>query len=182
MTVSAFLACSLDGFIADPDGGLDWLTSPPADAVAEPADPEAAGYGEFIAEQDVVVMGRGTFDVVAGFDEWPYPLPVVVLTSRPLPRPLPRGADIDTMAGTPTRIVAALEAQGRRRLYVDGGQVVTAFLDAGLLDDITITVVPVVLGAGIPLWGALGARRWFELVDTRVLGGAYLHTHYRRRA
>lgn len=182
MTVSAFLACSLDGFIAEPDGGLAWLTSPPSDVVdSSGLGSDDTGYDAFVADKDAIVMGRGTFDVVAGFDPWPYPLPVVVLTGRPLPEALPGGAEVSALAGGPAEVVAALGAQGRDRLYVDGGQVVTAFLAAGLLDEIVITVVPVVLGAGIPLFGAVAGHRWFHHVSTRVLGGAYVQSHYRRR-
>ena len=135
----------LDGFIAREDGGLDWL---PADGGAD------HGYTDFIATVDAIVMGRNTYEIVLGFGSWPYPeMPVIVLTTRPLERPVPAGAHVDVMAGPPHDIVARLAARGMKHLYVDGGITVQRFLAAGLIQRFTITRIPVLLGRGIPLFG-----------------------------
>src|SRR5436853_3664423 len=110
-TCSVFVGTSVDGFIARRDGALDWL----------PDNAEEHGYTAFMASVDAIVMGRGTFDVVLGFPEWPFQKPVIVLTSRTCDADLPAGADVEFMSGAPGDIVATLAARGMRHLYIDGG-------------------------------------------------------------
>lgn len=156
LRTSAFIATSLDGFIARPDGALDWL--PGSDAASPP--PEDHGYGAFIADVDVVVWGRRTFEVVLGFDvPWPFEgRRVVVLSSTMTARDVPErlAGKVELHHGPIPALVAHLEATGARHAYVDGGRVVRGFLAEGLLDAITITRVPVLIGAGIPLFGDVG--------------------------
>jgi dihydrofolate reductase len=152
LTCHAFVATSLDGFIARPDGDLDWL---------EPfnAGNEDHGYAAFMADMDGIIMGRGTFESVVGFAQWPYALPVIVLgqnlTQADIPADLTDCVAISQMA--PAELLAALGAQGWRRVYVDGGQVLQSFLRDGLLDDITLNRVPILLGQGRSLFGPLPA-------------------------
>lgn len=141
---SVFIATSLDGYIARPDGRLDWL-----DGVQQPG--EDYGYARFSGTVDAVVLGRSTYDTVIGFgpSAWQYGgKRVVVMTRRPAESQHGEGF----FDGTPAELVAKLAAEGHRRVYVDGGRVIQQFLAAGLLDDLTISVIPVVLGAGIPLF------------------------------
>lgn len=147
MRASVFIAASLDGYIARPDGGLDWL----------PDAPEEHGYEAFMASVDVLVIGRKTFQTVQGFGTWPYGAKPVVVLSRTLKGAvLPPGAVCEFMAGDPAEVVAALDARGFRHAYVDGGETITGFLEAGLIQRLVITRIPVLLGAGIPLFGRLG--------------------------
>lgn len=151
MRCSAFLAMSLDGCIAGPNGELDWL-----EAAADPD--EDYGFAAFVASVDLVAMGRRTWEAIAAIEELPYQgRPIEVLTSRGLEaRP-----GVTAISRTPEACVATWSAQGLRRAYVDGGRVVRDFLAAGLLDDLTITVIPVILGAGIRLFeDGLPASRW----------------------
>lgn len=149
MRCHVFCATSLDGYIARPDGGIDWL----------PQDSEFAGddhgYAAFMAGIDALVMGRKTFELVLTFGSWPYTKPVFVVTHRALPKlpPTHAGAVLEAVSGSPQQIVAHIAAKGFRSLYVDGGQVVTQFLAAGLIDSMTLTRVPVLIGEGIPLFG-----------------------------
>ncbi|WP_431300092.1 dihydrofolate reductase family protein [Tabrizicola sp. BL-A-41-H6] len=147
-TGHVFIATSLDGYIARPDGTLDWLLS--RDAAGEDH-----GYNAFIAGIDGLVMGRGTYEAVAGFDPWPYEKPVLVLSKTLAGTPVPahlegrvRFADL-----MPAAAMAQLHAEGMARVYVDGGQVVQSFLASGLIADMVITQVPVLIGAGRPLFG-----------------------------
>lgn len=117
---SAFIATSLDGFIARRNGELDWLHS----AGAASGD-EDHGYGAFMRTVDVIVMGRHTFEKVRSFDKWPYEKPAVVLASRPLVPNELRGA-VRHMSGSPPQILAKLFAEGLRQAYVDGGKTVPA--------------------------------------------------------
>ena len=142
-----FVGVSLDGFIARPNGEFDFLPE---------GGGEPHGYDEFIATVDVIVMGRNTFEIVLGMPEWPYGgKRVVVLSHRALDLSRVRELAVEHMAGTPAEIVARLASQGARHLYVDGGVTIQDFLRAGLIQRITITSVPVLIGSGISLFGPL---------------------------
>lgn len=149
MSCHVFIATSLDGFIARPDGSLDWLPQPSGEAEADDH-----GYSAFMADIDAVVMGRNTFDVVLGFGGWHFTTPVVVLSSRPLTVPAELEGKVFAMAGGPAEIVAACAARGWHELYIDGGVTIQRFLRAGLVARVIITRVPVILGKGLPLFGA----------------------------
>jgi dihydrofolate reductase len=143
---SVFVGVSLDGFIARPNGEFDFLPE---------GGGEPHGYDEFIATVDVIVMGRNTFEVVLAMPEWPYGSNrVVVLSHRALDLSAV-GEQVEQMAGNPAEIIAKLASQGARHLYVDGGVTIQDFLRAGLIQRITITRVPVLIGNGIPLFGPL---------------------------
>jgi len=169
MKASVFIATSLDGFIARPDGSLDWL----------PADTEPHGYDEFIASVDTIVIGRKTFETVLSFDAWPYgSKPVVVLSTTLSELRLPAGAVCDRMAGPPREIAARLAERGSNHLYVDGGVTIQGFLRAGLIQRMTITRIPVLLGEGIPLFGALDGEVRLEHVATRTYRPGLVQSEY----
>lgn len=170
VTVSVFVGTSVDGFIARPDGGLDFL---PADGG------EPHGYEEFIAGIDAIVIGRKTFETVLGFPGWPYGrMRVVALSSRPLDVSVARGP-VEAMGGTPAEIVAKLRASGARHLYVDGGITIQRFLAAGLVDRLIVTRVPVLIGEGIPLFGALPRDVRLQHVATRDYPSGLVQSEYR---
>jgi dihydrofolate reductase len=147
MTVSVFVGTSLDGFIARPNGDLDWLPA---------GGGEPHGYDEFIAGVDALVIGRKTFEKVLTFEAWPYgDKRVVVLSSRPVDLSAAHGGVVEHMAGPPAEIVSRLAARGVHHLYVDGGITIQRFLQAGLVQRLIITRVPVLIGDGIPLFGPL---------------------------
>lgn len=172
---SVFCAVSLDGFIARRDHSLDWLK--PAEAELPPAD---TGYDAFMATVDYVVMGRNTFDVVLGMSEtWFYPKPVVVLTTRPLALPDRLKGKVEAGRNSPQEIVALMEQRGAKRLYVDGGKTIQEFLNAGLIDDLVLTRIPVLIGDGIPLFGPLAKDVKLTLESSRVLVGGAVQSTYR---
>ncbi len=139
---SVFIAVSLDGYIARPDGGIDWLHS-----VEMPG--EDYGYQKFFDSVDALVLGRNSYDVVLGFPEWYYPgKRCIVLTHRPAES---RHGE-EFYSGDVETLVQQLGETGVRRLYVDGGVVIQQFLKAGLIDDMTISVIPILLGSGIRLF------------------------------
>ncbi|HEY0635436.1 MAG TPA: dihydrofolate reductase family protein, partial [Gammaproteobacteria bacterium] len=134
-TCSVFIATSLDGYIARADGSIDWLeqanTSIPAG--------EDCGYGEFFASVDALVMGRNTFELVRGFDAWPYGTKrVVVMSSHHVEIPATLTHSVTCSSATPGDVVAQLAAEGAHHLYIDGGKTIQGFLRAGLIDDLTI--------------------------------------------
>jgi dihydrofolate reductase len=147
MIVSVFVGASVDGFIARPNGDLDFLPE---------GGGEPHGYNEFIASVDTIVIGRKTFETVLNFATWPYGTKrVVVLSSRPIDFSTVHGGVVEQMAGPPADIVSKLASTGTQHVYVDGGVTIQGFLRAGLVDRLTITRVPVLIGEGIPLFGAL---------------------------
>ncbi len=169
MTVSVFIATSLDGYIARPNGGLDWL----------PESPEPHGYDEFIADIDALVMGRMTFEKVLTFGAWPYgERRVVILSSRPVDLAAAGGGVVEQMGGGPGEIVSKLAATGARRLYIDGGITIQRFLLAGLVNRLVITRVPVLLGAGIPLFGHLPNDLRLRHVSTRPFPSGLVQSEY----
>ncbi|MDH5300991.1 MAG: dihydrofolate reductase family protein [Gammaproteobacteria bacterium] len=166
-----FMACSLDGFIAGPEGDLEWLQ-----CVAQPD--EDYGFGRFMSGMDALLMGRNTFEKVLGFSPWPYTIPVYVATHRPLPMAENVAGAI---SGSPSHMLQQLQAQGVRSLYVDGGQLLSQFLRAGLLSRLTISRVPVMLGSGIPLFdGQQGASQW-HLEQSQSFASGLVQDTYRLR-
>ena len=165
---AAFLGMSLDGFIAGPKGELDWLGR-------QGGPPEDHGFEPFLAGVDLVLMGRATWDVVRAFPSWPYgEKPVAVLTHRP--GEARHGERF--LAGSPAEVLARLEAEGVGRIYLDGGAVVSQFLAAGLLDELTTSVLPVVLGAGIRLFQETGPERWLVLQEHRAWPSGLVQLRY----
>ena len=169
MKASVFVGISVDGFLARPNGALDFLP---------PGGGEAHGYEEFIASVDALVIGRNTFDIVLAFEEWPYGTkPVFVLSTRPLP-PVPEGALVEHMSGEPAEILKQLEARDIRHVYVDGGITIQRFLQAGLIQRLTITRVPVLIGSRIPLFGALPRDVALRHVATRHYASGLVQSEY----
>ena len=169
MKTTVFVGTSLDGFIARPNGALDFL-----DAGGN----EPHGYEEFMASVDALVIGRHTFDTVLGFGGWAYGTkPVFVLSTRSLP-PLPPGAVVERLAGDPAAIVAQLDARGVRHAYIDGGITIQRFLAAGLIQRLIISRVPVLIGAGIPLFGPLLRDIPLRHVATRHYRGGLVQSEY----
>jgi dihydrofolate reductase len=147
MKASVFIGTSVDGFIARPNGEFDFLPE---------GGGEPHGYDEFMASVDALVIGRKTFETVLAYPAWPYgDKRVVVLSSRPVDVSAVRGGIVEQMAGSPTEIVSKLAASGVNHIYVDGGITIQRFLRAGLVQRLIITRVPVLIGDGIPLFGAL---------------------------
>jgi dihydrofolate reductase len=163
---------SLDGFLARRDGTFDFLTA------GGDGDGAANGFDAFLASVDGVLLGRNTYDVVLPFPAWPYgSTPVFVLTHRALP-PLRNDAVVEALAGAPAAVLEDLARRGCTHVYVDGGDTIQQFLRAGLVDRIVVTRVPVLIGEGIPLFGALEADLLLRHVSTRVLSGGAVQSEY----
>jgi len=181
-TGSVFLGMSVDGFIARPDGTLSFL-----DGGAEPSDEGDAptpddgeggdfGFAEFVSSIDAVLMGRSTYEFIQPFADWPYQgKPVHVLSTTLQP-----GADNRiTVHGSFDDAVAALSGAGYRRVYVDGGRTVHAFLRAGMITDLTLSRVPVLIGTGLTPFGELAADIRLEHVRTQSFRGGMVQSSYR---
>lgn len=170
-----FVASSLDGYIADKEGKVDWLNFVP--------NPEGIdmGFLEFMNRVDAIVMGRSTFETVCGFDmDWPYTKPVFVLsrTLKEIPGKYKNKAAI--VKGKNQDILKELHNQNFHKLYIDGGIVIQRFLSDDLIDDIIVSTIPVLLGGGISLFAELNNRMDFNLVKSEVFLDEIVQTHYKR--
>ena len=160
--VRVYLGCSLDGCIAGPEHDLSFLTeyAPPPDT------PTGGGLGfeEFLGQVGALLMGRRTYQVLLDYDAWHYgDRPVLVATHHPLP-PAPRGGTAWAVQVPITELVAeAKAAAGDKDVYLDGGDLVRQGLDAGLVDELCLTFLPVILGRGIRLWEGLQKRSDLQL-------------------
>lgn len=172
MRASVFIATSLDGFIARTNGDIDWLGEPQEGG-------EDQGYQAFIDTVDFVVMGRNSYEKVLSFGiPWPYEKPVVVLTNRPLDIPPEQKSKAEAMSGSPSKIVAQLSERGAKHLYVDGGKSIQGFLDAGLIQRLIITRIPVILGTGIPLFGPVQQDIKLRHIKTRAFDDGNVQSEY----
>jgi dihydrofolate reductase len=170
-----FIATSVDGFIARADGSIDWLEQ--ANAMVPPG--QDCGYGAFMASVDALVMGRNTFDTVHRMQPWPYGEKPVYVLSRSLAQ-LPHECppSVRLVQGGPADAVAQAAAQGHHSLYVDGGLTIQAFLAAGLVSELIITVIPVLLGSGRPLFGPLPRDTRLRLVGSHAFEFGFVQSHY----
>jgi len=170
-----FIATSFDGFIARSDGDISWLTNP-----SYTIESEDFGFAEFFTQVDTMVMGRKTYETALGFAEWPYLGKRVVVLSHASPDiPLNLADSVEWMTGTPDEVLSRLEATGAHHVYVDGGQTIQGFLQAGLIDEIIITTIPILLGGGIPLFGSLDHDISLHLVSSRTYPNGFVQTKYK---
>lgn len=174
VTAHVFIAASLDGFIARPDGDIDWLLQRD-----DPA--EDHGYADFIADKDQIVMGRGTYEKVLSLGPWAYDRPVLVLSQQLANAPVPQvlQGKVRFSGSSPREVMNALAAQGVQRVYVDGGQLVQSFLRDGLIADMVISTVPVLLGSGRRLFGALSGDIDWTLLSSRSFASGLVQSSYR---
>ena len=175
MKTSVFVGMSVDGFIARRDDKLDFLETSDG---SDEGSPGSHGYEEFFASIDALVMGRRTYEVVLGFNPWPYGTkPVFVLSKRRL-RKAPKGAIVERLSGEPARIIGVLEKRGFKHLYIDGAATVQRFLAAGVIDRMVLSRVPVLIGKGISLFGKLPRDVRLKHVATRTFPGGMVQTEY----
>jgi len=169
MRASVFVGTSLDGFIARVNGDLDFLP---------PGGGEPHGYVEFMATVDALVIGRNTYETVLSFEAWPYgEKRVFVLSTREIAT-APRGAVVERISGDPAEILSQLAGRGIEHVYVDGGITIQRFLRAGLVQRLTITRVPVLIGTGIPLFGETGTDIVLKHITTREYVSGLVQSEY----
>ena len=157
--VRVYLGCSLDGCIAGPEHDLSFLHAP--ELVDGDSGPNDGGlsFEAFLEDVGALLMGRRTYQVLLDHDAWPYgPRPVLVASHHPLPA-APQGGDARRVEGSVAELVRqAQEAAGGRDVYLDGGELVRQGLEAGVVDELCLTILPLVLGRGIRLWDGLQSR------------------------
>lgn len=170
-----FIATSIDGYIADKEGGLDWLHSVPN------PDNIDMGFAPLMDRVDALVMGRNTLETVLSFDvDWPYSKPVFVLSNTMKEVPNGYQDKVFLVQGDLTEVVADLNSKGYQDLYIDGGVTIQNFLKQELVDELTITTIPVLLGGGIKLFGELEQMQSYQLVESKVYLETIVQNHFKR--
>ena len=184
--VSVYIATSLDGFIARPDGGLDWL--PGAGDTSEGGSGDAApgedyGFEAFINSVDALLMGRNTYEILRGFGgDWPYgdtPAYVLSHTLRKEDIPDKHKNLVQLTKGQPAELLEELAQAGVKHIYLDGGKTIQDFLRAGLVDEMTVTRVPVLIGNGIPLFGEVNEDIKLKHLETNSFSSGITMSKYR---
>jgi dihydrofolate reductase len=171
-----FIAQSLDGYIADKNGDLDWLQ-----AVPNP-DQIDMGYNTFIEGVDAIVMGRITFETVCNFDsDWPYTKPVFVLSNSLKSLDESFKGKVEIINGSLSELVTNINKKGYKKLYIDGGTTIQSFLKEDLIDELSLTTIPILLGSGSSLFGGLDKEMTFDLVKSEIFLDALVQTTYRRK-
>lgn len=171
MEIVYYVAATIDGYIADEKGGIDWLK--PFEASGEDY-----GWTGFYDSVDAVLVGRTTYEQSLGHGFWPYPgKPVWVFTSRDL---APAEGEVHATAEAPRAVLGELESRGLQRAWlVGGGRLAGALRSEGLITEYIISVIPLFLGGGIPLAGGAGPRDPLRLVDSRSYGSGIVQLRYR---
>lgn len=175
MLNTVYIATSLDGYISDKNGSVDWLHCID--------NPEASdfGFADFMAQVDALIMGRNTFEMVLSFDcDWPYSKPVFVLSNTLTEVPKGYEDKVFLAKGELTTILNDIHQQGYHNLYIDGGITIQSFLKEDLIDQLIVTTVPVLLGGGTPLFTTLKQPLQFKLEKTECLINTLVKTTFRR--
>jgi dihydrofolate reductase len=171
--ISVYIATSLDGFIARKDGDIDFLT-----AVGESG--EDYGYGEFISSLDMLVMGSHTYEKALSFTPWPYSdKKVIVLSSRGLVVSKELADKVEVLDQSPRDLLEELDHRSIRHVYLDGGKTIQLFLKEGLVDEMTITIIPVLIGEGLSLFGPLPQDLKFQLIESKSFKNGLVQNKYK---
>ena len=178
ITASVYIATSVDGFIAREDGSIDWLM----DANTSVPSGEDCGYAEFMNTVDVLIVGRNTYEQVAGFEPWPYEsLRVVVLTTRDISLRQGPNIRLEASSESPHELLNRLDSEGCKHAYIDGGKVIQSFLANHLIDKLTITTVPVLIGQGRSLFGRIPIDAKLRLADSKAYDFGFTQATYLAR-
>ncbi len=171
-----FIAQSLDGYIADKNGGLEWLESVPNPNRLD------MGYSAFTSKVDAIIMGRTTFETICSFGiDWPYTKPVFVLSNRLKSLDEKFENKVKIVNGSLSTVLETINKQGYNKLYIDGGQVIQSFLKEDLIDEMTITTIPILLGGGHSLFGDTDQHMSFDLIKSEVFLDAIVQSTYNRK-
>ena len=157
MKCSVYIATSVDGYIAREDGSVDWLDSYGNHEV-EMGENADMGFGEFMSSVDCLIMGRNCMEMISSMNltpqQWPYGDVRIIVLSNTLKEPPENLMDkVEMYSGDLLELITKLEREGCKHAYVDGGKTIQAFLNLKLINEMTITRIPVLLGAGKPLFG-----------------------------
>ncbi len=182
MKCSVFIATSTDGYIADENGGLDWLhVSGSQDA--DMSDNLDMGFADYISSVDCMIMGRKCMETISGFnltpEQWPYgDIKIYALSNKRHATPDNLSDKVEMYSGDLSELMRQLELDGYKHAYIDGGSTITSFLNQQLINEVTITRVPVILGGGIPLFGNVEKAVQLREASAIVFPNDFIQTKY----
>ena len=169
--VALYIACSLDGYIATPDGGVEWLEGHGEETGDD------YGYQEFYGSVDSLLTGSATYEQVAGWGPWPYPdRPCWVFSSRDLPL---EGPTLVLAKNGPRAALEEIAARGLKRAWlIGGGKLIAAFRAEGLITEYFVTIIPVILGDGLPLFPPPEPMEKLRLVESKSYPNGFVQVKY----
>lgn len=168
-----FMASSLDGFVARQDNSLDWL-------MKYGVDEDDNSFEEFTKNIDVLVMGSGTYKTVLGFEQWPYKMPVYVLSRRLTQDDVSESLQkqVTIKALKPKELMQILYDKGLKKAYIDGGKLVQSFINDGFVKEITLTQIPILIGKGKRLFGEINNDIDLKLINSKPMKFGFIQNHY----
>lgn len=166
--ISVYIAMSIDGYIARKDGNLDWLH------YGHTGD-EDYGFKNFFDSVDALILGRNTYQVVSSFEEWPYKGKRVIVLSRHIKEVR---EEAELFSGELPDLLSRLHADNIKHVWVDGGVTVSKFLEAGLVDEMTISIIAMVLGSGIPLFSEMNREHECRLISAKPYPSGLVQLKY----
>jgi dihydrofolate reductase len=174
--IRLFIATSLDGFIARENGSLDWLVNIPNPSQTD------HGYNEMIENTDVIVMGRKTYDEILGFGiDWPYENCKTFVVTGKLGF-VPSTGNTFVLNKIDSGTIDFLKNQSSKNIWLSGGgSLVTQFLNLNLIDEMTISIVPLILGKGIRLFPGEPVETLFETVKAELFDTGIVNVGYRKK-
>lgn len=174
--VSVFIGMSLDGFIARKDGDIKWLDNENKKVTYE----EDFGFTNFMQSVDALIMGRNTYEQVLTFDNWPYKVKsIIVLSTKDIRIPSKLTKTVTISQESPKELIGQLSNQGIKHIYVDGGITIQNFLSEGLVDEITVTIVPIIIGEGKSFVKSLPKDILLIHLKTTVFEFGFIQIKYR---
>ena len=171
--ITLYIAASVDGYIADEEGGVDWLEEFQTES---DGDEDVEGFSEFFETVDCLVMGSATYEQVIDFGEWPYGnKPTYVFTHRSLS---PATEAVQFVDDEIADLVPEIRQQYNHIWLVGGAQLAQSFLQRREIDVIRLSFIPILLGEGIPLFSGEYDGQRLNLVDTTTHGSGIVEHHY----
>ena len=181
MKCSVYIATSVDGYIAMPDGGVDWLHT--MGNLEADLGSEDMGWQSFIESVDCMIMGRKSMEAIANMnltpEQWPYgDMKIVVLSRTVTIPPTSFHGETEMYSGDIRQLIKDLDARGYKHAYIDGGETITSFIELGLINEMTITQVPVLLGDGIALFGKVNRQVKLEKPVVLAFSNEFVQVKY----
>lgn len=181
MKSSVYIATSVDGFIAQKDGGVEWLHT--AGNTEADMGSEDMGFQDFLNSVDCMIMGRKCMEVISNFnltpEQWPYGNIRIVVLSNTLKEPPENLKNkVEMYSGDLRTLISQLESEGHHHAYIDGGKTIQEFINLQLINEMTITQVPVLLGEGITLFGKTEKHIKLEQAHATAFANDFVQVKY----
>jgi dihydrofolate reductase len=181
MKCSVYIATSADGYIATPDGSVDWLHT--AGNLEADMGSEDMGFQSFMDSVDCMIMGRKCMEMISSMnltsEQWVYgDVRIVVLSNTVREPPENLRGKVEIYSGDIQDLIFELEGSGFKHAYIDGGSTITSFINLKLIDEMTITKAPVLLGEGIPLFGKINQSVKLENAKAAAFPNEFIQVKY----